>query len=198
MTAITYTSIANKESGLSARNKINLLGASVASMSNEVIDEIDTITDNITALDTRIDNLEVVKSLIAVGTSTTLTAQTISSTPSKLVFISNEQLKCGTKFTSNVLDNSITVSSNVTCTVGGTITVQDGVGNIVTIEMYVNGLPTGNLYSIETQGASKPVSLSYYGVASFNTADVITLYVYSTGTSIQVTKSSLVIEEKGC
>ena len=78
MTAITYTSIANKESGLSARNKINLLGASVASMSNEVIDEIDTITDNITALDTRIDNLEVVKSLIAVGTSTIETSDVIA------------------------------------------------------------------------------------------------------------------------
>lgn len=198
MTSISYTNIANKESGLSARNKINLLGSSVASMSSELISELNTINSSIVSLDTRVDTLEVVKGLLSVGTNTELAPQSVNDTPTKLIFMSSEQLKCGTKFTSNVLNNSVTVGSNVTCSIGGSITIKASAGNLISIEMYVNGIATGNANSMEAQGTSKPISLTYYGIAQFNAADVITLYVSSTGSSIQITKSSFVIEEKGC
>jgi hypothetical protein len=198
MTSISYTNIANKESGLSARNKINLLGSSVASMSSELISELNIINGSLVSLDTRVDTLEVVKSLLAAGTNTELAPQSVSDTPTKLIFMSSEQLKCGTKFTSNVLNNSITIGSNVVASIGGSVTIKASTGNLVSVEMYVNGIATGSINSMEAQGTSKPISLTYYGVANFNAADVITLYVSSTGSSIQITKSSFVLEEKGC
>mgnify|MGYP001430218403 CR=1 FL=1 len=198
MTEITYININNKESGLSVRNKINALGTAVDSMSSEIISEIDTINNTLETLDTRLDTLEYVKGIIGVGTAVTLTSQSVSETPSKLVFMNSEQFKCGTSLTSNVVDNSITIGTSTVYTFGGSVTLEAGNGDNVSIEMYRNNIATGYLTSQVGKGSGNPITFTFYGGYSFNANDVLTLYVYSTGSSVTVSKSTMVLEEKGC
>lgn len=195
MTAITYTSFANKEAGTSVRAKINTLGANVATMSNDVISELETIDDTLTAYDTRLDTLETTMSLLAVGANSALASQSVSTTPSKLNWFTTQFIKIGTAIAPNIVANSITISKTAVYTVGGTIILRAGNGDEIKIAMYVNGVATGSLSTAVGRGNTVDVPFNYFGAANLTNTDVVELYVSSTGTPITVTHSSFVIQE---
>lgn len=195
MTQITYTSFANKEAGTSVRAKINTLGANVATMSNEVISEIQTVNNTLTNYDTRLDTLETILSLLAIGTNSSLPSQTVSTTPSKLNWFTTQFAKIGTAITPNIVSNSIAISKTAVYTIGGTIILRAGNGDEIKIAMYVNGVATGSLSTAVGRGNTVDIPLNYFGAANLTTTDVVELYVSSTGTPITVTHSSFVIQE---
>lgn len=195
MTAITYTSFANKESGTSVRAKLNTLGANVATMSNEVMSELQTVSNTLTNYDTRLDTLETTLSLLAVGANSALVSQSVSTAPSKLNWFTTQLIKIGTAITPNIVANGITISKTAVYTVGGTITLRAGNGDEIKIEMYVNGEATGSLSTAVGRGNAVDIPFNYFGAASLTSTDVVELYISSTGTPIIVTHSSFVIQE---
>ena len=195
MNIISYTPFTNKEAGSSVRTKINTLGANVVTLSTEAKNAIDTLNTTATSLDSRLDALEVVKGFMALGTTTALNPQTVSTTPSKLIWFNTEVIKRGTALTSSIANQSITINSTDAYTVNGTIILIGGNGDSIQIEMYVNGNATGALSTTVGRGASTKVALNYSGAASLNQGDVVTLYITSTGTPITVSHSSFVIQQ---
>ena len=198
MEQITYTNISNKEIGSSVRAKINALGNSVASMSGEVSTLINDIQEAITDYETRISELEIVPSLLTVGTTINLSPQSVSTTPSKLTYATGAFFSCGNKFTFDVPNQRIAISSQSTAIIGGSIVLTGTINNIIDVSLYINGSPTGNMISLTIPSSGKPVTFSYYGAMQLYQNDYVEVYISSTGSSATVLNSSVVLEEKKC
>ena len=197
MIPIAYTKFTDKESGLSIRSKINLLGSNVSSMSSELIQELADINSDISDIDDRVTILEVA-GLVGISSPTKLPAQAVSSTPSKLIFFTIEDFKCGTSISTDAIKNTVTINNIGKYIIFGSIVLTGGNGDAISVRLYQNSNPTNIVSTVVSQGASKQVTLTYAGHSNLNAGDVLELYIDSTGTSIQVDYSTIVIEEKIC
>lgn len=146
-------------------------------------------TDSSNAVVTAAD---LVPSLIAVGASSSLVAQTIvANTDTKLFYFSAASIMSGTDFTFDIVNQEVNIVNAGAYKLSGTISVLNGNANeIHTIIAYINGVATPMKATRTGNG-----EMVFIGASMFNDNDTLELYINSTTTSITVEFSSLIIEK---
>ena len=77
----------------------------------------------------------------------------------------------------------------------GTINIQAPTDDEIILELYVNGTPSTSKQYIVGKGITKPVTTSWFLTESFTTNDTISLFVTSSGTTVDVSYANLTIEK---
>jgi hypothetical protein len=135
-------------------------------------------------------------SIISVGTHIAQPSQTlVAGVEEQLFYFDTQTILIGADLVSNVTTDTITIVTSATYKIGGTITAEAANKDVIDIHLAVNGADVGLHNSMTGRGAGKKVTVSYFGAISLSAADELTLSVESTGTSIIVDASSMVIEK---
>lgn len=198
ITQVTYTAFANGDDRSSIRTKINNLGANVADLSVESEADRASLDGRVSQNEIDISTLQddiLPLSILSIGAQSALAAQSLTpNVVSKLVWITSATLTNGTSISYNASTDEVTINSAGVYKVYGTITLDIGNNEEAEVEMYVNGNPTG-MKNILSGLNNFHTTVPYSGIATFNANDVLTLHITSTGNSVTVEYSSVIIEE---
>ena len=135
-------------------------------------------------------------SILSAGSNDPLVAQTlVAGTPTKLVWIIDDTIKIGTDIAYNATLDNITIATSGVYKIGGAVSLEAASGDVLDIHLRVNDVETPYCNQATGKGAGKPVSISYYSAVAFNSSDVLTLYIESSGTSIEVQTANMVVEK---
>lgn len=139
---------------------------------------------------------DISSSIFAIGTSTAKATQTVvEDTPEKLVWMTQVYVGLGDDMEENISTNEITILNSGTFKLGGTINTHSPINDVVSITLYVNGNPTPLKSEVIGRGDNTTSTFVYFGAVGLNSADVITLWVESTGTEVTVDAASVVLEK---
>ena len=154
-----------------------------------------TINDTITALDTRLSGVESLSytGIVVKGATT----QTVAiDTPTKVQWMQTVVFDGGkTAITSDLITQKFIFGENGIYKIQGTINIQAPTDDEIILELYVNGTPSASKQYIVGKGITKPVTTSWFLTESFTTNDTISLFVTSSGTTVDVSYANLTIEK---
>ena len=154
-----------------------------------------TINDTITALDTRLSGVESLSytGIVVKGATT----QTVAiDTPTKVQWMQTVVFDGGkTAITSDLITQKFIFGENGIYKIQGTINIQAPTDDEIILELYVNGTPSTSKQYIVGKGITKPVTTSWFLTESFTTNDTISLFVTSSGTTVDVSYANLTIEK---
>ena len=154
-----------------------------------------TINDTITALDTRLSGVESLSytGIVVKGATT----QTVAiDTPTKVQWMQTVVFDGGkTAITSDLITQKFIFGENGIYKIQGTINIQAPTNDEIILELYVNGTPSTSKQYIVGKGITKPVTTSWFLTESFTTNDTISLFVTSSGTTVDVSYANLTIEK---
>ena len=154
-----------------------------------------TINDTITALDTRLSGVESLSytGIVVKGT----TNQTVEiDTPTKVQWMQTVVLDGGkTAITADLITQEFIFGEDGIYKIQGTINIQAPTDDEIILELYVNGTPSTSKQYIVGKGITKPVTTSWFLTESFTTNDTISLFVTSSGTTVDVSYANLTIEK---
>ena len=157
--------------------------------------DIVTINGNITALDTRLSGVESLSytGIVVKGATT----QTVAiDTPTKVQWMQTVVLDGGkTAITADLITQKFIFGENGIYKIQGTINIQAPKDDEIILELYVNGTPSTSKQYIVGKGITKPVTTSWFLTESFTTNDTISLFVTSSGTTVDVSYANLTIEK---
>jgi len=198
-TIITYNDVANGESGLSARNKINSLGNSTELFVTEVNSELLALTTQQNINTGKITALETIHTdhVLSVASNGLPLQVLVSGVPEKLLYMETDLVDVGTDISHTLVSSDIVINTLGIYKVFGAISLIAPVNDIVDIELYVNNLPTGFMVSAIGRGAGSIITLNNSFMTQFAAADDIHLYVTSTGTEVTISSATLTIEKTG-
>ena len=172
------------ETGATAANKINAAISKV--VANTIV--IDNHTTHITDLQNKTTTSIVVKGA---------TTQTVEKdTPTKVQWMQTVVLDGGkTAITADLITQKFIFGENGIYKIQGTINIQAPTDDEIILELYVNGTPSTSKQYIVGKGITKPVTTSWFLTESFTTNDTISLFVTSSGTTVDVSYANLTIEK---
>ena len=157
--------------------------------------DIVTINGTITALDTRLSGVESLSytGIVVKGATT----QTVAiDTPTKVQWMQTVVFDGGkTAITADLITQKFIFGKNGIYKIQGTINIQAPTDDEIILELYVNGTPSTSKQYIVGKGITKPVTTSWFLTESFTTNDTISLFVTSSGTTVDVSYANLTIEK---
>ena len=181
--AITET--ANNTQQIST-NKLDIISLNARTSTSEM---------NLSNINTR---LSVVESLSYTGIVVKgTTNQTVEiDTPTKVQWMKTVVLDGGkTAITADLITQKFIFGKNGIYKIQGTINIQAPTDDEIILELYVNGTPSTSKQYIVGKGITKPVTTSWFLTESFRTNDTISLFVTSSGTTVDVSYANLTIEK---
>ena len=175
--------------GLNGR--LTIVEPIVTTNTNDIV----TINDTITALDTRLSGVESLSYTgIVVKGATTQTVEI--DTPTKVQWMQTVVLDGGkTAITADLITQEFIFGEDGIYKIQGTINIQAPTDDEIILELYVNGTPSTSKQYIVGKGITKPVTTSWFLTESFTTNDTISLFVTSSGTTVDVSYANLTIEK---
>ena len=195
--AITAT--ANNTQQIST-NKLDIISLNArTSTVNDTINDLTARTNatekNLSNINTRLSGVESLSytGIVVKGT----TNQTVEKdTPTKLQWMQTVVLYGGkTAITSDLINQEFIFGEDGIYKIQGTINIQAPTDDEIILELHVNGTPSTSKQYIVGKGITKPVTTSWFLTESFTTNDTISLFVTSSGTTVDVSYANLTIEK---
>jgi len=141
---------------------------------------------------------EVELSILAVGTVVPLTEQTlVGGVAEKLVWLETETIKIGTDLSYSTTNDEINIITSGVYKIAGTHLLEAPNGNELDFCLRINGVVKPLCATATGRGTGKTASISTQGAMILSAADVLTIWVESTGTSLTIQGSSVIIEKIG-
>ena len=191
ITALDTRVTTNTTDIVTINDNITALDTRVTTNTTDIV----TINDNITALDTRLSGVESLSytGIVVKGATT----QTVAiDTPTKVQWMQTVVFDGGkTAITSDLITQKFIFGENGIYKIQGTINIQAPTDDEIILELYVNGTPSTSKQYIVGKGITKPVTTSWFLTESFTTNDTISLFVTSSGTTVDVSYANLTIEK---
>ena len=171
--------------------RLTIVEPIVTTNTNDIV----TINDTITALDTRLSDVESLSytGIVVKGT----TNQTVEiDTPTKVQWMQTVVFDGGkTAITADLITQKFIFGEDGIYKIQGTINIQAPTDDEIILELYVNGTPSTSKQYIVGKGITKPVTTSWFLTESFTANDTISLFVTSSGTTVDVSYANLTIEK---
>ena len=195
--AITAT--ANNTQQIST-NKLDIISLNArTSTVNDTINDLTARTNatekNLSNINTRLSGVESLSytGIVVKGT----TNQTVEKdTPTKVQWMQTVVLYGEkTAITSDLITQKVIFGKNGIYKIQGTINIQAPTDDEIILELYVNDTPSTSKQYIVGKGITKPVTTSWFLTESFKTNDTISLFVTSSGTTVDVSYANLTIEK---
>jgi hypothetical protein len=209
---IIWTDLANGESALTFRQKINTVVKAIiayAIPSTEV-----SYSGNLTgatvgvALDdagTRIEDLETATATLqdilenpSVCSNATATPKApqvlVPNVAEKLDRATVNLVDSGTAISCSTANDNFTINEDGVYKFGGTITFLAPINDLIEIELRLNSNSTGFKTSLIGRG-DEPVTAVYYSMSNFNETDVLDIWVTSTGSEVTIQNSNVIVEK---
>ena len=191
ITALDTRTTTNATDIVTINDNITALDTRVTTNTTNIV----TINDTITALDTRLSGVESLSytGIVVKGATT----QTVAiDTPTKVQWMQTVVFDGGkTAITSDLITQKFIFGENGIYKIQGTINIQAPTDDEIILELYVNGTPSTSKQYIVGKGITKPVTTSWFLTESFTTNDTISLFVTSSGTTVDVSYANLTIEK---
>ena len=191
ITALDTRVTTNTTDIVTINDTIAALDTKVTTNTNDIV----TINGTITALDTRLSGVESLSytGIVVKGATT----QTVAiDTPTKVQWMQTVVFDGGkTAITSDLITQEFIFGENGIYKIQGTINIQAPTNDEIILELYVNGTPSTSKQYIVGKGITKPVTTSWFLTESFTTNDTISLFVTSSGTTVDVSYANLTIEK---
>ena len=193
------------ETGATAAKKINNAITETANNTQQIsTNKLDIISlnartstseKNLSNINTRLSGVESLSytGIVVNGT----TNQTVEiDTPTKVQWMKTVVLDGGkTAITADLITQKFIFGKNGIYKIQGTINIQAPTDDEIILELYVNGTPSTSKQYIVGKGITKPVTTSWFLTESFTTNDTISLFVTSSGTTVDVSYANLTIEK---
>ena len=181
-------------------NKLDIISLNDrTSTFNDTINDLAVRTSatekNLSNINTRLSGVERLSyTCIVVKGATT---QTVAiDTPTKLQWMQTVVLDGGkTAITADLITQEFIFGEDGIYKIQGTINIQAPTDDEIILELYVNGTPSTSKQYIVGKGITKPVTTSWFLTESFTTNDTISLFVTSSGTTVDVSYANLTIEK---
>ena len=193
------------ETGATAAKKINNAITETANNTQQIsTNKLDIISlnartstseKNLSNINTRLSGVESLSytGIVVKGATT----QTVAiDTPTKVQWMQTVVLDGGkTAITADLITQKFIFGKNGIYKIQGTINIQAPTDDEIILELYVNGTPSTSKQYIVGKGITKPVTTSWFLTESFTTNDTISLFVTSSGTTVDVSYANLTIEK---
>ena len=196
-----------------AFTQINTNTTNITTLTNDIVTNTANITTNTTdiaALDTRvttnetgITDLDARVSTLELNTDTAIAVRginpspqaLIANTPTKLIWMTDTIVDSGySSLSFNIGANEFYVNETAIYKVFGTITFVAPTNDNLTFTLYNNGIPTNfQAYAVGKSNTQR-VSVSWTAMESLSAGDILSIYVESDGTEVNVTYGNLVME----
>ena len=171
----------------------------ITSTVNDTINDLTVRTNatemNLSNINTRLSGVESLSytGIVVKGATT----QTVAiDTPTKVQWMQTVVLDGGkTAITADLITQEFIFGKNGIYKIQGTINIQAPTDDEIILELYVNGTPSTSKQYIVGKGITKPVTTSWFLTESFTTNDTISLFVTSSGTTVDVSYANLTIEK---
>ena len=191
ITALDTRVTTNTTDIVTINDNITALDTRVTTNTTDIV----TINGTITALDTRLSGVESLSytGIVVKGATT----QTVAiDTPTKVQWMQTVVFDGGkTAITADLITQKFIFGENGIYKIQGTINIQAPTDDEIILELYVNGTPSTSKQYIVGKGITKPVTTSWFLTESFTTNDTISLFVTSSGTTVDVSYANLTIEK---
>jgi len=133
---------------------------------------------------------------LSVITTSALPTQTlVAGVPEKLEWMTTAVVDSGTAISHTIATDDILINEAGVYKVYGVVTINMPINDIVSIELYVDNLPTGFHTAGIGRGDDATVSFNYSFMTSFAINDDINLYVTSDGVEITLHTASVTVEK---
>ena len=171
----------------------------ITSTVNDTINDLTVRTNatemNLSNINTRLSGVESLSYTgIVVKGATTQTVEI--DTPTKVQWMQTVVLDGGkTAITADLITQEFIFGEDGIYKIQGTINIQAPTDDEIILELYVNGTPSTSKQYIVGKGITKPVTTSWFLTESFTTNDTISLFVTSSGTTVDVSYANLTIEK---
>ena len=181
-------------------NKLDIISLNDrTSTVNDTINDLAVRTSatekNLSNINTRLSGVERLSytGIVVKGTTT----QTVEiDTPTKVQWMQTVVLDGGkTAITADLITQEFIFGEDGIYKILGTINIQAPTDDEIILELYVNGTPSTSKQYIVGKGITKPVTTSWFLTESFTTNDTISLFVTSSGTTVDVSYANLTIEK---
>ena len=191
ITALDTRVTTNTNDIVTINDTITALDTKVTTNTTNIV----TINDTITALDTRLSGVESLSYTgIVVKGATTQTVEI--DTPTKVQWMQTVVFDGGkTAITADLITQKFIFGEDGIYKIQGTINIQAPTADEIILELYVNGTPSTSKQYIVGKGITKPVTTSWFLTESFTANDTISLFVTSSGTTVDVSYANLTIEK---
>lgn len=147
---------------------------------------ISTNTVNLGLLTNRVTTLENFKDpSVAIQGGIQPTQTLVGGTPEKINWMDNAVINYGTDIAGDIANDQFTINSNGIYKIEGVVTLTAPNNDEVKIELYKNNLPTG-AYFVDTGKGATTLHASYLFATPLVTSDILSLYVVSTGTTVDI------------
>ena len=191
ITALDTRVTTNTTDIVTINDNITALDTRVTTNTTDIV----TINGTITALDTRLSGVESLSytGIVVKGATT----QTVAiDTPTKVQWMQTVVFDGGkTAITADLITQKFIFGENGIYKIQGTINIQAPTDDEIILELYVNGTPSTSKQYIVGKGITKPVTTFWFLTESFTTNDTISLFVTSSGTTVDVSYANLTIEK---
>lgn len=125
------------------------------------------------------------------GVSTSVTQNnTFNIAASKATFYDTTDVDTNDHLDTDATNQEIDVNTTGIYRIFGNMSLEAGSGDVIYLQPYINGSPTGQIMSTTGRGSGKPVSISYNAIASLTAADVFSIYGSSDADSTAVAITS--------
>ena len=198
ITQVAYTAFQDQDDRLSIRTKINSLGANVVDLSTEAETSRAGFESRVSTNESDIEQLQLdvlPLSVLSVGSQSSLPTQAlVANVPAKLEWITAATLTNGTAISYSANTNEITVLKAGVYKIYGTMSFDIDNNHHIEVELYVNGVASGMKNTVSGMNNFSS-TIPYIGISTFNTNDVLSLYITSTDNSIVVDYANVIVEE---
>lgn len=195
------TDIADHETRITTNTSdISDLDTRLTSAEADIVSNSTNISTNTTDIadhETRLTDIESVTQTAVSVKAVNPPAQTlVPDTPTKLEWMETLIVDSGNGSISYDLGaNEFYINADGIYKVYGVVTFVAPVNDILTIELYVDNLPTGFKTTHNGKGNTETITASWTGIEQFSVNDEISLYVESDGDEINITYANLSIEK---